>query len=157
VTSSRVTASRVTCSSALASSPVSSSIRARSRSASARAAASLRASSPISDPIGLLPPYTTVEDRLPVNRKSGKAPAQRSLQASYTLLNIRVKDREAVYAEWSAGGAQFLTPPKQHQYEKRCYIRDPDGHLIEVGQTTEPQGDWSPAHWPSATPAGKSG
>ena len=37
------------------------------------------------------------------------------------------------------GGAEFLTPPKQHQYEKRCYIRDPDGHLIEVGQTTDPE------------------
>ena len=46
-----------------------------------------------------------------------------------SFLNIRVKDIEAVYAEWSARGAQFLTPPKQHQYEKRCYIRDPDGHL----------------------------
>ena len=33
---------------------------------------------------------------------------------------------------WSARGAQFLTPPKQYQYEIRCYIRDPDGHLIEV-------------------------
>ena len=42
-------------------------------------------------------------------------------------------------------GCQFLTPPKQHQYEIRCYIRDPDGHLIEVGQTTDPEGDWSPA------------
>src|SRR5215471_9068554 len=52
-----------------------------------------------------------------------------------------------------ARGAQFLTPPKQHQYEKRCYIRDPDGHLIEVGQTTDPEGDWSPAYWPSTTPA----
>ena len=70
-----------------------------------------------------------------------------------SFLNIRVKDIEAVYAEWSARGAQFLTPPKQHQYEKRCYIRDPHGHLIEVGQTTDPQGDWSPAHWPSSTPA----
>src|SRR5215469_5593600 len=74
-----------------------------------------------------------------------------------SFLNIRVKDIEAVYAEWSARGAQFLTPPKQHQYEKRCYIRDPDGHLIEVGQTTDPQGDWSPAHWPSSMPAEKSG
>jgi hypothetical protein len=55
-----------------------------------------------------------------------------------------------VYAEWSARGAQFLTPPKQHQYEIRCYIRDPDGYLIEVGQTTDPDGDWSPAHWPSS-------
>ena len=68
-----------------------------------------------------------------------------------SFLNIRVKDIEAVYAEWSARGAEFLTPPKQHQYEKRCYIRDPDGHLIEVGQTTDPEGDWSPAHWPSST------
>ena len=61
-----------------------------------------------------------------------------------SFLNIRVKDIHAVYAEWSARGAEFLTPPKQHQYEIRCYIRDPDGHLIEVGQTTDPQGDWSP-------------
>jgi len=60
-----------------------------------------------------------------------------------SFLNIRVKDIHAVYAEWSARGAQFLTPPKQHQHEIRCYIRDPDGHLIEVGQTTDPSGDWS--------------
>jgi catechol 2,3-dioxygenase-like lactoylglutathione lyase family enzyme len=68
-----------------------------------------------------------------------------------SFLNIRVKDIGAVYAEWSARGAHFLTPPKQHQYEIRCYIRDPDGHLIEVGQTTDPEGDWSPAQWPSTT------
>ena len=67
-----------------------------------------------------------------------------------SFLNIRVKDIKTVYAEWSARGAQFLTPPKQHQYEIRCYIRDPDGHLIEVGQTTDPDGDWTPAHWPSS-------
>ena len=73
-----------------------------------------------------------------------------------SFLNIRVKDIEAVYAEWSARGAQFLTPPKHHQYEIRCYIRDPDGHLIEVGQTTDPEGDWSPDHWPSSAPAEKS-
>ncbi len=74
-----------------------------------------------------------------------------------SFLNIRVKDIDAVYAEWSARGAEFLTPPKQHQFEKRCYIRDPDGHLIEVGQTTAPEGDWSPAHWPSSMPAEESG
>jgi hypothetical protein len=73
-----------------------------------------------------------------------------------SFLNIRVKDIEAVYAEWSARGANFLTPPKQHQYETRCYIRDPDGHLIELGQTTDPEGDWVPAHWPSSTPASES-
>jgi catechol 2,3-dioxygenase-like lactoylglutathione lyase family enzyme len=69
-----------------------------------------------------------------------------------TFLNIRVKDIEAVYAEWSARGAEFLTPPKQHAYEIRCYIRDPDGHLIEVGQTTDPEGDWTPPQWLSGTP-----
>jgi catechol 2,3-dioxygenase-like lactoylglutathione lyase family enzyme len=70
-----------------------------------------------------------------------------------SFLNFRVKDIESVYAEWSARGAQFLKPPKQHQYETRCYIRDPDGYLIEVGQTTDPEGDWSPSDWPSGTPA----
>ena len=69
-----------------------------------------------------------------------------------SFLNLRVKDIAAAYADWSARGAEFLTPPKQHEYEIRCYIRDPDGHLIEVGQTTDPNGDWAPAHWLSATP-----
>jgi hypothetical protein len=64
-----------------------------------------------------------------------------------SFLNLRVKDIAAAYAAWSARGAQFLTPPKQHPYETRCYIRDPDGYLIEVGQTTDPQGDWIPAGW----------
>jgi catechol 2,3-dioxygenase-like lactoylglutathione lyase family enzyme len=48
--------------------------------------------------------------------------------------NIRVADIQTVYAEWSARGAEFLTPPQQRKTEFRCYIRDPDGHLIEVGQ-----------------------
>src|SRR5436309_3486626 len=60
-----------------------------------------------------------------------------------SFLNIRVADIGAVYAAWSARGAQFLTPPKQHETEIRCYIRDPDGYLIEVGQTTLSRG-WRP-------------
>ncbi|MGA8665493.1 MAG: VOC family protein, partial [Candidatus Dormiibacterota bacterium] len=64
-----------------------------------------------------------------------------------SFLNIRVTDIHAVYDEWSARGAQFLTPPKQHAYEIRCYIRDPDSYIIEVGQTTDPKGDWWPAEW----------
>jgi catechol 2,3-dioxygenase-like lactoylglutathione lyase family enzyme len=60
-----------------------------------------------------------------------------------SFLNIRVADIQAVYAEWSARGAEFLTPPKQHETEIRCYIRDPDGYLIEVGQTTLARG-WRP-------------
>jgi catechol 2,3-dioxygenase-like lactoylglutathione lyase family enzyme len=53
-----------------------------------------------------------------------------------SFLNIRVADIAAVHAEWSGRGAEFLTEPKQHATEIRCYIRDPDGHLIEVGQST---------------------
>jgi catechol 2,3-dioxygenase-like lactoylglutathione lyase family enzyme len=64
-----------------------------------------------------------------------------------SFLNIRVRDIASVYAEWSERGAEFLTPPKQHEFEIRCYIRDPDGYLIEVGQTTDPNGDWAPAEW----------
>jgi catechol 2,3-dioxygenase-like lactoylglutathione lyase family enzyme len=64
------------------------------------------------------------------------------LERTSAFLNIRVSDIQAVYAEWSERGAEFLTPPKEHATEKRCYIRDPDGHLIEVGETTLP-GGWS--------------
>ena len=50
------------------------------------------------------------------------------------FLNIRVADIRAVYEQWSARGAKFLTPPIDRGNEIRCYMRDPDGHLIEVGQ-----------------------
>jgi lactoylglutathione lyase len=52
------------------------------------------------------------------------------------FLNVRVADIHQAYAEWSAKGASFLTEPKDHGVEIRAYIRDPDGHLIEVGQAT---------------------
>jgi catechol 2,3-dioxygenase-like lactoylglutathione lyase family enzyme len=56
------------------------------------------------------------------------------------FLNIRVADIQRCYEEWSARGAEFLTPPQQRQTEIRCYMRDPDGHLIEVGQRTATPG-----------------
>jgi catechol 2,3-dioxygenase-like lactoylglutathione lyase family enzyme len=64
----------------------------------------------------------------------------RDLNRVSSFLNIRVADIQAVYAEWSARGAEFLTPPEQRATEIRCYLRDPDGHLIEVGQTTQGRG-----------------
>jgi catechol 2,3-dioxygenase-like lactoylglutathione lyase family enzyme len=51
-----------------------------------------------------------------------------------SFMNIRVADIDAVYKEWSSRGAEFLTPPIDRGVEIRCYMRDPDGHLIEVGQ-----------------------
>jgi predicted enzyme related to lactoylglutathione lyase len=53
-----------------------------------------------------------------------------------SFLNIRVADIQAVYEEWTSRGAEFITPPKDLGREIRCYLRDPDEHLIEVGQTT---------------------
>lgn len=55
------------------------------------------------------------------------------------FMNLRVADINARYAEWSAKGAHFLTPPQDRGYEIRCYMRDPDGHLIEVGQHVKTQ------------------
>lgn len=51
-------------------------------------------------------------------------------------INVRVADIQAVYEELSARGAKFLTEPIDRGGEIRCYLRDPDGHLIEFGQTT---------------------
>jgi catechol 2,3-dioxygenase-like lactoylglutathione lyase family enzyme len=51
-----------------------------------------------------------------------------------SFLNIRVADIHAVYKQWRARGAEFLTPPADRRHEFRCYLRDPDGHLIEGGQ-----------------------
>jgi catechol 2,3-dioxygenase-like lactoylglutathione lyase family enzyme len=53
-----------------------------------------------------------------------------------SFLNIRVADIQKSYEEWKRKGAEFLTPPMQRAREIRCYMRDPDGYLIEVGQTT---------------------
>ena len=53
-----------------------------------------------------------------------------------TFLNLRVANIQACYEEWKAKGAEFLTPPIDRGAEIRCYMRDPDGYLIEVGQAT---------------------
>jgi lactoylglutathione lyase len=68
-----------------------------------------------------------------------------------SLLNIRVADIEAVHASWTEKGAAFLTTPTDHGPEIRCYLRDPDGHLIEVGQTKAPAVSASPS--PTGVPA----
>ena len=52
------------------------------------------------------------------------------------FINVRVADIAQFYRESSAKGAEFLTEPKDHGQEIRAYLRDPDGHLIEVGQVT---------------------
>lgn len=53
-----------------------------------------------------------------------------------SFLNVRVADMAAFHAGAVAKGAQFLTEPLDRGAELRCYLRDPDGYLIEVGQAT---------------------
>ena len=52
-----------------------------------------------------------------------------------SFMNIRVADIHACYELWRSRGAQFITEPKDKYGETRCYIRDPDGYIIEVGQS----------------------
>ena len=55
-----------------------------------------------------------------------------------SFLNLRVADADACYARWKARGAEFLTEPlDNHGWETRCYMRDPDGYIIEVGQPSQ--------------------
>ena len=53
-----------------------------------------------------------------------------------TFLNARVADIAAFYSDTKSKGAQFLTEPLDRKAEIRCYIRDPDGYIIEIGQAT---------------------
>ena len=52
-----------------------------------------------------------------------------------SFMNIRVADILTSYESWQKKGAKFLTEPKDHGFEIRCYMRDPDGYIIEVGQS----------------------
>jgi catechol 2,3-dioxygenase-like lactoylglutathione lyase family enzyme len=49
---------------------------------------------------------------------------------------IRVSDCREAYETLKARGAEFLTPPVDHGWEVRCFLRDPDGHLWELSQAT---------------------
>jgi catechol 2,3-dioxygenase-like lactoylglutathione lyase family enzyme len=53
-----------------------------------------------------------------------------------SFLNVRVADIATFYTDAKSKGAQFLTEPLDRKAEIRCYLRDPDGYLIEIGQAT---------------------
>ena len=91
------------------------------------------------------PCYIKLENSWSVlNSAGGPTPDKRDvwlapphdLNSVSSFLNLRVADIHACYEEWSEKGAQFLTEPlDNHGHEFRCYMRDPDGYLIEVGQS----------------------
>jgi lactoylglutathione lyase len=49
------------------------------------------------------------------------------------FLNLRVTDIRRYYDLWSSRGAKFITEPKVHATELRCYMRDPDGYSLRSG------------------------
>ena len=51
-------------------------------------------------------------------------------------MTIRVPDCSAAYELFLSRGASFLTPPVDHGSEVRCFLRDPDGHLLELSEVT---------------------
>ena len=50
-------------------------------------------------------------------------------------MTIRVPDCRAAYETLRGRGARFLTPPVESAWEVRCFLRDLDGHLLELSQS----------------------
>ena len=52
---------------------------------------------------------------------------------------VHVRDCRAMYSRLVTRGAAFLAPPTVPPWghEVRAFLRDPDGHLIELSQTDE--------------------
>ena len=55
-------------------------------------------------------------------------------QVSHAI-TLRVADCRAAYDALTARGGRFLTPPHDWGGETRCFLRDPDGHLVEISES----------------------
>ena len=65
------------------------------------------------------------------------ADIERSAHHYERVFGARMADIQACYELWKSRGAEFITEPIPKYGEIRCYIRDPDGYIIEVGQSTD--------------------
>jgi predicted enzyme related to lactoylglutathione lyase len=94
---------------------------------------------------GNAPPYIKIANTwLIINVGGGPTPDKPTVTLSTpdpnhinSFMNFRVADIHACYELWKSRGAEFITEPIPKYGETRCYIRDPDGYIIEVGQSTE--------------------
>jgi predicted enzyme related to lactoylglutathione lyase len=92
---------------------------------------------------GNAPPYIKIANVwLIINVGGGPTPDKPTVTLSTpdpdhisSFMNFRVADIQACYTLWKSRGATFLTEPIKKYGETRCYIRDPDGYIIEVGQS----------------------
>jgi predicted enzyme related to lactoylglutathione lyase len=72
-----------------------------------------------------------------VNVGGGPTPDKPTVTLSVPdpIRSVRVADIQACYELWRSRGAEFITEPKEQSGETCCYMRDPDGYIIEVGQS----------------------
>jgi predicted enzyme related to lactoylglutathione lyase len=92
---------------------------------------------------GNAPPYLQLANIwMILNVGGGPTPDKPSVTLSIpdpnhinSFMNFRVADIQACYELWKSRGAEFITEPIPKYGEIRCYIRDPDGYIIEVGQS----------------------
>ena len=93
---------------------------------------------------GNAPPYIKIANTwLIINVGGGPTPDKPTVTLSVppdpnrlsSFMNFRVADIHACYELWRSRGAEFITEPIEKYGETRCYIRDPDGYIIEVGQS----------------------
>jgi catechol 2,3-dioxygenase-like lactoylglutathione lyase family enzyme len=57
-------------------------------------------------------------------------------------VGFKVDDADAAYGELVAAGAEPVTPPADRAWGQRtAYVRDPDGHLVELAQDLGRAGD----------------
>jgi catechol 2,3-dioxygenase-like lactoylglutathione lyase family enzyme len=63
------------------------------------------------------------------------APPDRAAAVAHAM-TVRVPDCRATYASVRDRGGEFLTPPHDWGAEIRCFLRDPDGHLVEFSEAT---------------------
>jgi catechol 2,3-dioxygenase-like lactoylglutathione lyase family enzyme len=61
------------------------------------------------------------------------APSAEPDRVSHAM-TLRVDDCHVAYEALKERGAEFLTPPYDWGGEVRCFLRDPDGHLIELSE-----------------------
>jgi catechol 2,3-dioxygenase-like lactoylglutathione lyase family enzyme len=54
--------------------------------------------------------------------------------ASHEMI-IAVPDCRAAYEALRTYGVEFLAAPTEYEWEVRCFLRDPDGHLIELSES----------------------
>src|SRR5580693_1000214 len=85
-------------------------------------------------------PFSVTDGRLitgqnPASSTSAAQALLKLMAASASTNSVQIEQK--CYELWKSRGAEFITPPIPKYGEIRCYIREPDGYIIEIGQSTD--------------------